>query len=120
MRVYSTHDLLIIKNYKCLSKACQSNARFKEDTITTMDVLNLLERFKFRCVYCSKSLSSKTWQLDHFYSKAMGGKNKIHNLAPACKWCNQMKGALDGHAFILRCEIIFKNNILNSFLDGRR
>ncbi len=112
MKNYDPHTNWQIKTYKCATKAKFANTRFKEDLITKHDVLNLLIRFNFKCVYCSKTIQTKSWQLDHFYSKAMGGKNKIENLAPACNWCNQMKGALDGFAFLHRCKNIVENNVI--------
>lgn len=42
----------------------------------------------------------------------MGGKNKIDNLAPTCKWCNTMKNALDGNAFIEKCKKIVDKNLI--------
>ena len=99
------------KTWKCSVKAHWANVRF-EDKICGTDVLNTLIRFNFRCVYCDRQVDPKTWQMDHFYPRALGGKNHISNLAPACKWCNQMKNALDGFAFIKRCREISEKNII--------
>lgn len=78
--------------------------------IIPLDVLNALKRLGFRCYYCQEPLDKSSWQLDHFHSKAMGGNNLPLNLAPSCKWCNQMKNALDGNAFLVRCKkIVFAN-----------
>lgn len=117
MYTYSKEDLNNIKYYGIKNRVCRANKRF-DDKLTLKDVLNLLIRFNYSCVYCGCRVSPKHWQLDHFYSKAMGGKNKIDNLAPSCKWCNQMKNALDGYAFIERCKKITENNIINHFLKS--
>ena len=111
MIIYTKEDEKIIEKYKLKNKVSFSNKRFA-DNITLIDVLNLLKRFNFKCIYCNDSLKPSTWQLDHFYAKASGGKNVIENLAPACKWCNVSKNALDGYAFINRCIKIVNNNIL--------
>lgn len=111
--IYSNSQLRNIRLYKCLSKVASANKRF-EDKITVYDVITTLEKFNFKCFYCNDALHYPTWQLDHFYSRAMGGKNKIDNLCSACKWCNQMKNALDGHAFIDKCKKISGNNFFDS------
>lgn len=107
--LYSNHQLAQIKKYKCDLKAIYANKRF-DDKIITHDVISLLEKYNFKCFYCNENLIHKTWQLDHFYSRAMKGKNVPENICPACKWCNQMKHALDGNAFILKCQKITSNN----------
>lgn len=113
IRTFHKHEWDRLKRFKCQSKANAANARFKADIICSIQVYELLERFNFSCIYCSNKLEAKSWHLDHFYSKAMGGRNIVNNLAPACKWCNLMKGPLDGYAFIDRCQKIGKNNVLN-------
>ena len=109
MIIYSTEQLKNFDLYKIKGKVDTANKRFK-DKIVKSDVLYLLERFNYKCFYCSDVLDPKTWQLDHFYAKATGGLNTIDNLCPSCKWCNIMKNALDGNAFIIRCKKIMTNN----------
>lgn len=110
MIIYSKLDEGIIKTYKCRQKYLGANKRF-EDKITLIDIVNLLKRFDFKCVYCAEPLKPSTWQLDHFYAKAGGGKNVIENLATSCKWCNLSKNALDGYAYINKCKKVIENNI---------
>ncbi len=109
--VYTDNDLLKSKQFKCKFRATYANKRF-DDKISSIDVLNTLKRFSFKCAYCGDLLNYNNWQLDHFYAKAMGGKNKINNLAPTCKWCNTMKNALDGFAFIEKCKKIVASNLI--------
>ena len=101
-------DRALLKKYKCSAKPKAANKRFT-DAIDMFDVLGCLKRFNFRCAYCNVSLKAD-WQLDHFYPRAMGGKNRPDNLCPTCSWCNTMKNALDGWAFIHRCKKIMNNN----------
>ena len=98
----------LIRVYKCNSKAHNSNSRF-EDKISANDVLSILEKFSFKCFYCQDEIKTN-WQLDHFHPRANGGKNTIDNLVPCCKWCNTMKNALEGVAFINKCKNILENN----------
>lgn len=112
MIIYTNEQLKQIELFKIETKVKSSNGRFKADKISKHDVLTMLEKFKFRCLYCDSKLKPNGWHLDHFNSKAMGGKNVFENLAPSCKWCNLMKGALDGYAFLNRCKFINDNNFL--------
>jgi len=114
---YTTEQNNQIKKYKISEKRSYANNRFGDEKIYISDVLEMLEKFNFRCLYCDSELDAKTWQLDHFHSKASGGKNKIENLAPSCKWCNLMKNALDGHGFLHRCKVISENNFFKKYLD---
>lgn len=108
---YTKDDLLKIKLFRCDYRASYANRRFPHK-ISCNDVLNTLKRFDFRCAYCSDKLNHNKWQLDHYYSKAMGGLNKVNNLAPTCKWCNTMKNTLDGSAFIEKCKKIVGSNLI--------
>jgi 5-methylcytosine-specific restriction endonuclease McrA len=108
----TTHDYNQIKKYKCNSKAKYSNARF-DDKICGGDVYEVLKKYNFKCFYCGKSIKPTSWQLDHFYPKASGGKNIPENIVCSCKWCNQMKNALDGFAFLQKCKYVIENNFLS-------
>lgn len=111
--LHSKTDELNLIKYRCAIKAKGANKRFV-DQITKTDILNCLKRFSFKCAYCTQPIKSSKWQLDHFYAKAMGGKNIIENICPCCRWCNTMKNALDGWAFIHRCKVISKFNAFES------
>lgn len=100
------------KIYKCETKAKSANKRFN-DSISPWDVLDVLIKYNYKCFYCSDSIIPSKWQLDHFYPLANGGKNDFNNLVCTCKWCNTMKNALDGFAFINKCKNISENNWFN-------
>ena len=106
-----------MRMYKCAEKAHSANKR-ADGSISASDVLNVLYRSDFKCTYCGKKLGTKKWELDHFYACARGGKNHPNNLAASCDWCNRMKGALDGWAFIERCAKISENNLLKSLFNN--
>jgi len=108
--IYSNAELLAIKDFRIQERARGANARF-EDKIVSLDILRALQRTNFKCFYCFDTLDKKSWQLDHFHARANGGKNNLFNLAPSCKWCNQMKNALDGNSFLVRCKRIFMANL---------
>jgi hypothetical protein len=116
MHIYSNEDLKVIKDYRLESRVEGSNKRFKQ-YIIVLDLLNSIKRLGFRCYYCQEPLDKKTWQLDHFHSKKLGGKNEPNNLAPSCKWCNQMKNALDGNSFLVRCKKIVISNLNTEIPD---
>jgi hypothetical protein len=103
------NDYSLIRQFKCASRAKTANKRF-EDNINSFDVLFSLKLNNFNCFYCNDKIDYKDWELDHFNPKANGGKNKRENLVACCKWCNTMKNALDGNAFINKCNQILKNN----------
>lgn len=95
--------------YKCDVKAHSANKRF-DDKISKTDVLDVLERYNYRCFYCNQEIKKDHWQLDHFHPRANGGKNLFDNLVCTCNWCNTMKNALDGFAFLSKCKTIINNN----------
>lgn len=111
MPIYSNKDLDIIKEYRLKNKYLFSNKRGVTDKLTTIDILNTLKRSAFKCFYCKQKLNKKTRHLDHFFPLYLGGKNTPENIVPACKWCNTMKNALDGHSFLIRCKIIYMANL---------
>jgi hypothetical protein len=106
---YTSKQLKVIIDYNCKNRVDGSNKRFNEK-ISIRDVVLTLERNDYKCFYCNDFLKPKEWQLDHFYAKAIGGKNTLDNLCPTCKWCNIMKHSLDGNAFILKCRKIAEKN----------
>jgi len=57
--------------------------------------LKVLQRDKFKCVYCGKSPATHhgtVLHIDHIVSFAKGGKTKIENLQALCEKCNWGKG----------------------------
>lgn len=106
---YTSEQLKNIRIYRCNSKASGANSRF-DDKITAGDVVLMLERNNYKCLYCHSDIIPDKWHLDHFYSKLQGGKNIVTNIAPACKLCNLMKTYMDGFSFIKRCHRIASLN----------
>lgn len=51
----------------------------------------LLEKYNYKCAYCSAS--NLALQVDHIIPQAKGGSNRVGNLTIACKKCNQKKGS---------------------------
>lgn len=108
-KLMDDEDDQLIFYYKCDVKAASANHRFK-DKISPHTVLQVLKISEFKCVYCGKPIDSNLWHLDHFYPKAISGRNVIENLAPSCERCNLMKGSMTGTHFIKRCHKICMNN----------
>jgi 5-methylcytosine-specific restriction endonuclease McrA len=53
-----------------------------------------------QCHYCKVKLNlGGDWQMDHFISKANGGKDHLSNLVAACTPCNQRKKKMNGQEF---------------------
>jgi len=109
MIIRTDEFLLKLKEFRCSTRAAFANSRFKEH-ITRQDVCDVLFKYDFKCFYCNDRILKNSWQLDHFHPRANGGKNIPNNLVCTCKWCNTMKNALDGNAFINKCANILNNN----------
>jgi hypothetical protein len=56
---YGTNQLRVIKDYKVLSKVNSANKRFIDKRIAKHDVLTVLEKFNFRCIYCDLTCKTK-------------------------------------------------------------
>lgn len=93
--------------YNCYSKAITANKRSKE-SIGKNDILFVLNRDNYSCVYCGKSIKGKSWHLDHVVPLSKNGKNEINNLSVSCKTCNLMKNSMIKKDFIDRCGTIYK------------
>jgi len=106
---YSIIQQNLLFEYDCKKRAKAVNHN-QDCKICSDDILIIIERQNKRCFYCNSYLDPKKYQIDHFYPKSMGGKTVLTNLVATCRWCNTMKNALDGHAFINKCKLIVKNN----------
>lgn len=53
--------------------------------------LNVFERDKYRCQYCSKRLPSEELNLDHVIPRHYGGKTTWENIVCSCIKCNSRK-----------------------------
>lgn len=59
----------------------------------------LIVEFRYRCAYCGVD---GTLTEDHLVPLARGGSDFIENIVPACRDCNESKGARDTLTFIKR------------------
>lgn len=63
-----------------------------------------------KCFYCGCNLNFENFHVDHFKSKASGGKEK-DNLVPACQDCNLFKSNLGVEDFRRKIENLGSKNI---------
>lgn len=52
----------------------------------------LLEKFNRQCSYCEGLSGDPILNIDHIVPRAMGGSDRVSNLALACRTCNEEKG----------------------------
>ncbi|MGL6070838.1 RNA-guided endonuclease IscB [Craterilacuibacter sp.] len=65
---------------------------YQQGTLAGYEVREyLLAKWGRKCAYCSAE--HIPLQIEHIHPKALGGTNRITNLAIACQPCNQRKGA---------------------------
>ena len=57
----------------------------------------LLEKFRYKCVYCNKS--DIPLEVEHIIPKSRAGSNRISNLTIACHKCNQKKSNMTAKEF---------------------
>lgn len=100
--IESTNDF-----FKCKSKVSTANRRSKEQ-VSKSDIVKVLVRDNYSCVYCGLKIKGKTWHLDHVKPLSKNGKNEFSNLATSCKTCNLMKNSMMKDDFIARCGTIYK------------
>lgn len=68
---------------------------------TPEDVSAILERQKYKCVYCGKNIR-ESYEVDHIIAISKGGSNWPDNLQCLCKTCNCQKNNLDPITFAQR------------------
>lgn len=59
---------------------------------TRDDVKRLLEKQRFKCVYCGGDISGGLHTIEHVIPLSRGGSNGLENIALACRSCNARKG----------------------------
>lgn len=106
---YELNDLGLIKKYSCDIKAKNNNKR-AVDNLSENDVLDCLKKHDFKCRYCKNDIDKNKWHLDHIRPISQYGTNTVENIAPSCKTCNIMKGAMYENDFIEKCKKIAKEN----------
>lgn len=77
-------------------KAIKRNA---PGSYTQHDVLRILERQRYRCVYCKRSLKVYGYHVDHKVALSRGGSNWPANLQCLCPECNNRKHVRDDIEF---------------------
>lgn len=44
------------------------------------------------CHWCQRPLTRNTASVEHVEARGLGGPNRLENMVPACKTCNQIRG----------------------------
>lgn len=59
-------------------------------------VMKVKQKNSYRCFYCQVSfvLHPKLFTVDHVVQRYQGGKDELSNLIPACRHCNNARGAM--------------------------
>lgn len=60
----------------------------------------LWKRGRNTCRYCGRILGKGELTADHTKPKVNGGTNNLGNIVPACRSCNQKKGAMSVAKFL--------------------
>lgn len=74
-----------------IAKAVDRIARRGSGKLSKEQYINIIERSKGLCFWCSKLIESKI-HLDHVLPVCLGGKTTVDNLVVSCRMCNQSKG----------------------------
>ena len=82
-------------NYKALTRGARSGA------VTATQWGQRLREFEGRCAYCG---SAGVLEMEHMTPLSRGGANTIANIVPACRACNQDKGASTVNEWLARPE----------------
>lgn len=65
-----------------------------------IDRVKIHEKFGGHCAYCGKAITVKDMQVDHYWPQFLAhfqaplDNNRIENLMPACRKCNNFKGGI--------------------------
>lgn len=79
-----------------------SGIEYQQGTLMGYEVREyLLEKWGRKCAYCEET--NMALEVEHFIAKDRGGSNRIHNLAMACRTCNEDKDNLLPHEWMLKC-----------------
>lgn len=102
------HFVAMMKRYTPLAKITYEYANFDPRLMEDNDIEGveyqrgplygiqlrhyILAKYEHQCVYCGAR--DVPLELDHLIPKSKGGSDRIGNLAPACRKCNQEKGTM--------------------------
>jgi len=53
----------------------------------------LINKFGNKCAYCGGASGDNKLETEHVFPKSKGGTDKVSNLVPACRKCNEDKGS---------------------------
>lgn len=82
-----------------------SGIEYQQGTLLGYSVREyLLEKFDRKCAYCGAT--DTPFQVEHVVPKALGGSNRVSNLALACGPCNQKKGSKTLEQFLARKPLL--------------
>jgi 5-methylcytosine-specific restriction endonuclease McrA len=78
----------------------------KVETITTKQILALLEKQQYRCAVTGWMLTPETASIDHRIPYSKGGSHSIDN-AQIVDWrVNQAKGTMSNEEFVEMCRAV--------------
>lgn len=76
-----------------------TGVEYQQGTLQGYEVREyLLEKWNRECAYCGAK--DVPLQIEHIHPKALGGSDRISNLALACQCCNQKKAAQSVETFL--------------------
>ena len=74
---------------------CEARRRARENAVESSfsheDWLHIVAHYNGKCAYCGRD--GDNLQMDHMIPLAAGGTHTKDNVVPACRECNQRKGA---------------------------
>jgi hypothetical protein len=73
---------------------------------TASQLLQKIEKQRFRCALSGIKLIPETAQLDHIKPISEGGTNEIHNLQWLDRQINKAKGTMSQDEFIKMCKLV--------------
>jgi 5-methylcytosine-specific restriction endonuclease McrA len=75
-------------------------------SVSTGNVLTLIERQDYRCALTGRTLKPGTMSLDHVLPLSQGGAHAIENVQVLEKEVNRAKGVLTNEQFIALCRAV--------------
>lgn len=80
-----------------------------------MNRLKIFDMTGGRCYYCGCKLDVKTFEVDHYAPRALGGKDK-NNCVPSCRECNSFKSCKTIEKFRSDLQEIANRNLHTKLL----
>lgn len=76
------------------------NKQAMEGSHTHEQWVKRLREFGYRCYWCTKQLDEWSATKEHLTPVSRGGRNDIANIVPACRPCNEKKGAKTAEEYL--------------------